>query len=79
MFMKYRNKIRYHKIRCIYIKVLPCLLACNNSLSARIYYRVPPPAPCEPKFSNSENCCGSENAMQPKIFQDMKGHRGNFR
>ena len=27
-----------------------------------------PPAPSGPKFSNSENCCGSENAMPPKIF-----------
>ena len=32
-----------------------------------------------PKFSNSENCCGSENAMPPKIFWDMEGHRGHFR
>ena len=39
----------------------------------------PPPAPSGPKFSNSENCCGSENAMPPKIFCDMEGHRGNFR
>ena len=35
----------------------------------------PPPAPSGPKFSNSENCCGSENAMPPKIFWDMEGHR----
>ena len=28
----------------------------------------PPPAPSGPKFSNSENCCGSENAMPPKFF-----------
>ena len=39
----------------------------------------PPPAPSGPKFSNSENCCGSENAMPPKIFWDMEGHRGHFR
>ena len=39
----------------------------------------PPPAPSGPKFSKSENCCGSENAMPPKIFWDMEGHRGNFR
>ena len=38
----------------------------------------PPPAPSGPKFSNSENCCGSENAMPPKIFGDMEGHRGNL-
>ena len=35
--------------------------------------------PSGPKFSNSENCCGSENAMPPKIFWDMEGHIGNFR
>ena len=54
---------------------------CNNiSLSARILHRAPPPpAPSGPKFSNSENCCGSENAMPPKIFWDMEGHRGHFR
>ena len=36
-------------------------------LSARILRRAPPPppAPSGPKFSNSENCCGSENAMPP--------------
>ena len=52
----------------------------HNSLSARILHRAPPPpAPSGPKFSNSENCCGSENAMPPKIFWDMEGHRGNFR
>ena len=39
----------------------------------------PPPVPSGPKFSNSENCCGSENAMPPKIFWDMEGHRGHFR
>ena len=39
----------------------------------------PPPAPSGPKFSNSENCCGSENAMPPKIFWDMEGLRGHFR
>ena len=39
----------------------------------------PPPAPSGPKFFNSENCCGSENVMPPKIFWDMEGHRGNFR
>ena len=49
------------------------------SLSARILHRAPPPAPSGPKFSNSENCCGSENAMPPKIFWDMEGHRGHFR
>ena len=39
------------------------------SLSARILHRAPPPpAPSGPKFSNSENCCGSENAMPPKIL-----------
>ena len=52
------------------------------SLSARILHRAPPPpppAPSRPKFSNSENCCGSENAMPPKIFWDMEGHRAHFR
>ena len=50
------------------------------SLSARILHRAPPPpAPSGPKFSNSENCCGSKNAMPPKIFWDMEGHRGHFR
>ena len=50
------------------------------SLSARILHRAPPPpAPSGPKFSNSENCCRSENAMPPKIFWDMEGHRGHFR
>ena len=44
------------------------------------YFTVhPPPALSRPKFSNSENCCGSENAMPPKIFWDMEGHRGHFR
>ena len=53
-------------------------IAC--SLSARVLHRAPPhPAPSRPKFSNSENCCGSENAMPPKIFWDMEGHRGNPR
>ena len=52
-----------------------------SSLSARILHRAPPPppAPSGPKFFNSENCCGSENAMPPKIFWDMEGHRGHFR
>ena len=27
-----------------------------------------------PKFSNLENCCGSENAMPPKFFWDMEDH-----
>ena len=31
------------------------------------------------RFSNSENCCGSENAKPPKFFWDMEGHRVNFR
>ena len=54
--------------------------AVTYSLSARILHRAPPPpAPSGPKFSNSENCCGSKNAMPPKIFWDMEGHRGNFR
>ena len=43
------------------------------------YFTVHLPAPSGPKFSNSENCCGSKNAMPPKIFWDMEGHRGNFR
>ena len=50
------------------------------SLSARILHRAPPPPGSKwTKFSNSENCCGSENAMPPKIFWDMEGHRGHFR
>ena len=51
----------------------------TSSLSARILHRAPPPATSGPKFSNSDNCCGSENAMPPKIFWDMEGHRGNVR
>ena len=47
--------------------------------SGFITVQPPPPAPSGPKFSNSENCCGSENAMPPKFFWDMQGHRGNFR
>ena len=39
----------------------------------------PPPALSGPKFSNSENCCGSENAIPLKKFWDMEGHRGHFR
>ena len=39
----------------------------------------PPPTPSGAKFSNSENCYGSENAMSPKFFRDMEGHRDNFR
>ena len=39
----------------------------------------PPPAPSGPKYSISENCCGSENAMPPKIFWDMEGHRDHFK
>ena len=38
-----------------------------------------PSAPSRPKFCNSENCCGSENAIPPKLFCDMEGRRGNFR
>ena len=57
-----------------------CIVIFHSSLSARILHRAPPPpAPSGPKFSNSENCCGSENAMPPKIFWDMEGHRGHFR
>ena len=53
----------------------------NNVVYRPGYFTVhpPPPAPSGPKFSNSENCCGSENAMPPKIFWDMEGHRGHFR
>ena len=44
------------------------------------YFTVhPSPAPSGPKFSNPENCCKCDNAMQPIIFWDMEGHRGNFR
>ena len=51
------------------------------SLSARILHHAPPPPPVPsgPTFSNSENCCGSENAMPPIIFWDMEGHIGHFR
>ena len=43
-----------------------------------VHHPPPTPAPSGPKFSNSENCCGSENAMPPKFFWDMMGHRDNF-
>ena len=49
----------------------------DNSLSARTHHRAPP-APSGPKFSDSENCCGSENRMTPKFFLDMEGHRSTF-
>ena len=39
----------------------------------------PPPAPSRSKFSDSENCCGSENRMPPKFFWDRDGHRSTFR
>ena len=46
------------------------------SLSARILHGAPhPPVPSGSKFSITENCCGSENAMPPKFFWDMEGHR----
>ena len=49
------------------------------SLSARILHRAPPPpAPSGPKFSNSENCCGSENAMPPKITEAILGQKTCF-
>ena len=52
----------------------------HYSLSARILHRAPPlPAPSGPKFSKSENCFESENAMPSKIFWDMECHRGHFR
>ena len=63
-------------VLCTYCKV--------NSLSTRTPHRAPPPRtppptdPCGPTFLNSEKCCGSENAMPPKFFWDMDGHRGNF-
>ena len=71
--------------RDIYLDQIDFMMYCNESgilysLSARLLHRAPPPlAPSGPKFSNSENCCGSENAMPPKMFWDMEGHRGNFR
>ena len=47
---------------------------------SKILHRAPPPpAPSGAKLSNSENCCRSENAMPPKFFWDIEGHRGNFR
>ena len=77
------------------VSIIVCLLLCltidynvlcNDDQSEPLlvyrpgYFTVhPPPAPSGPKFSNSENCCGSENAMPPKIFWDMEGHRGHFR
>ena len=65
-------------VKHVFTKLYTLLKA--YSLSARILHRAPPPpAPSGPKFSNSENCCGSENAMPPKIFWDMEGHRGHFR
>ena len=59
-----------------------CILLINTnaiSLSARILQGAPPPAPSGSIFSNSENYCGSENAMPQKFFWDMEGHRVNFR
>ena len=52
------------------------------SISSRLCYSIIHfyifiyPAPSGPKISNSEKCCGSENARPPKIFWDMEGHRG---
>ena len=72
----------------IYADDITILAPSHSSLQSRLtilvyrpgYFTVhPPPAPSGPKFSNSENCCGSENAMPPKIFWDMEGHRGHFR
>ena len=64
----------------LFFQQMPTMSIAHNSLSARILHRAPhPPAPSGPKFSNSENCCGSENAMPSKIFWDMEGHRGHFR
>ena len=52
----------------------------HNSLSARILHRAPPPpAPSGPKFSNSENYCGSENAMPPKLFWDIQKQKTSFK
>ena len=42
-------------------------------------YPPPPPAPSEPKFSDSENRCGSENRMSPKFFWDKKSHRSTYK
>ena len=70
--LKYKVKIKDLNIMCGKEPLL--LLCCSYSLSARILHL----APSGPKFSNSENCCGSENAMPPKIFWDMEGHRGHF-
>ena len=39
---------------------------------------VPTVALSGPTFSNSENCCGSENAMPPKFFWNIEGHSDNF-
>ena len=65
--------------QCDHVLHLDSVTVEADSLSARILHRAPPPAPSGPKFSNSENSCGSENAMPPKIFWDMEGHRGHFR
>ena len=82
--LKNKSSCGYDNISNKHIKyarsVKPLTLLEYISLSARILHRAPPPpAPSGPKFSNSENCCGSENAMPPKIFWDMECHRGNFR
>ena len=74
------TKTAMKNLKVAYNNSLRRLLGLPSSLSARILHRVPPPPPATsgPKFSNSENCCGSENAMSPKIFWDMEGHRGHF-
>ena len=77
--VKIINNSHYIAITSPIFKKMHMVKVTDISLSARILHRAPPPAPSGPKFSNSENCCGSENAMPPKIFWDMEGHKGHFR
>ena len=72
-------------LNIVIILITQCKVQYKLMIVIQVVYRSgyftvhpPPPAPSGPKFSNSENCCGFENAMPPKIFWDMEGHRGNL-
>ena len=53
----------------------------HYSLSARILHRASPPPrlQVDQNFLTQKIVGRSENAMPPKIFWDMEGHRGHFR